>query len=97
MLLLGDGFVAISLLVLAGIVGFFVMAVALLLRIGGFVLRTLFGGPDDERPRRVLPHAAHGLRVCPHRRCGHANRIEARFCARCGRPLRGGNGMDAYA
>ena len=97
MLLLGDGFVAVGLLILAGMVGFFVMAVALALRLGGFMMRTLFGGTDATAPKRSVYLPAGNQHICPHRRCGHLNQRSARFCARCGRPLRGGGGTDAYA
>jgi hypothetical protein len=105
-MLLGDGFVAISLLVLAGIIGFFVMSVALVLRLGGFVLRTLFGSVEDAAPHRAmsgprssraLQRAPRGAVLCPHRRCGHLNPSGARFCGRCGRPLSSDHDMDAYA
>lgn len=97
MLLLGDGFVAVGLLVLAGVIGFFVMSVALALRAGGFVLRALFGSANSEAPPHNAFRVQQGPLVCPHRRCGHLNQRGARFCARCGRSLRGGPDMDAYA
>lgn len=81
-------------LLLLGIVGFFVMAVALAVRFIGFVFRSLFGWPNEAPPE--APRGSGRRRVCPHRRCGHLNPPAARYCARCGRPLRAAYDVDAY-
>ncbi len=55
----------------------------------------IFGACSPERSESPA-RSAHGL-VCPHPRCGHLNRRQARFCARCGRRTRHVAGdVDAY-
>lgn len=73
-------------LVLVG-VGFFGLAVlvlGLIVRSVAAVVRMLCctGGSSVEGP--MPPPEA-----CSHGRCGHVNPPGARFCARCGRALRG--------
>ncbi len=81
-------------LILVGIVGFFAMSVALVVRFLGFVFRAITGAPRGQ----ALPAASAEKRhdACPHPRCGHVNRYGARYCARCGRVLGGHGNVDAY-
>ena len=94
-MLLGDSVIVIVVgLILIGIIGFFVMLVALGVRFIGFVVRAVSGAGRTEPRKRPLS----GKRgdPCPHPRCGHANRPGARYCARCGRSLHQPNTVDAY-
>jgi hypothetical protein len=76
-----------------GIIGFFAMCVVLVVRVLGFLFRGLTGARQPKlAQRRFEPRHE----VCPHPRCGHVNRHEARFCARCGRPLGEHDDVDAY-
>lgn len=80
-----------GLLVLVGFIGFFAMAVVLMLRLVGFVFRSVLGiGPEEPEGEAAEPAA---LR-CPHAGCGRGNPPGARFCGHCGRAL--GGGVDAY-
>jgi len=53
----------------------------LLLKIGGAVIRGLFGSAG-------CAGEAAGWRKCPARDCGHENLPPARYCAQCGVPLK---------
>lgn len=73
-------------LMIAGIIGFVIMFMAVILSVIGAVLRGLaallgLGGGRVEQP------PLNGPRVCAHRQCGHINAAGARFCGRCGQPL----------
>ncbi|MFH1746761.1 MAG: zinc ribbon domain-containing protein [Planctomycetota bacterium] len=86
-------------LILVGIIGFFAMSVALVVRFLGFVFRTLTGASNPRLParqpgRELSADQRHD--TCPHPRCGHVNRYGSRFCARCGRALSGRGKVDAY-
>ncbi len=88
-MLLGDLTVLIwggGLLVL-GIVGFFAVIVAAVAR----VFRWLVTGTRAETCVRTVVE-----NVCDNPRCGHVNRADARFCARCGRRLDSGRGAGGY-
>jgi hypothetical protein len=71
------------------------MAVALVFRFIGFVLRALFGNPLEEQ-EPAAPRNVGRRRVCPHPRCGHVNPSGAQYCGRCGRQLRTTYDVDAY-
>lgn len=45
--------------------------------------RALFQQDSVRRPEFTSP----GPPVCDNRQCGHTNREQARYCARCGGPL----------
>jgi hypothetical protein len=80
---------------LVGLVGFFVMAVVLVLRLIGYVLRALFGHRSiEEKP--AAPRAHMRGRVCLQPGCGHVNASAARYCARCGQRLGALCDVDAY-
>ena len=52
----------------------------LLIKVGGSIVRALFGGSNTTSPpARYI--------VCNRRGCGHENRSGASFCAQCGKPL----------
>lgn len=93
----GITFLWVSGLVVAGIFGFVVMAFVLVGKLVGFVFRTLGGGGQKPTPyrHRPPPRSSQGV-VCPHSRCAHVNMKDARFCARCGRPLRSAYDADLY-
>jgi hypothetical protein len=73
-------------ILLVGFVAFFVLLIAGVLRVIGFCIRGLFGGwwRSTSRSRMKAPRAP---RTCLNRHCGHVNRPDARYCARCGLPL----------
>lgn len=97
---MGDGGIIvlwIGGLVLAGIVGFVVMALVLAGKLVGLLFRSLVGGPAEAASGRRASRARDaGSVVCPQRRCAHVNAWNARFCARCGRPLRRAYDTDLY-
>jgi hypothetical protein len=82
-------------LLLIGFLGFFLVAVTMVFRFIGWVIRRLIG---DDASENVGAGGARGGRrlVCPHPGCGHANRPTALFCGRCGRSLRRAYDVDAY-
>ena len=95
-MLLADSFILIvGALFLIGIIGFFVMSVALVVRFLGFVFRSITG-TGTHRRIAVVSRLDERHEVCPHPRCGNVNRTGARFCARCGRSLGQHNDVDAY-
>ena len=67
-------------LLVLGIVGFFAVMLAAVVR----VFRWIVGSETREESGSlaVVPQ------MCDNPQCGHANRPDARFCARCGRRLR---------
>lgn len=84
-MMLADGgifFVWIGGVLLIGFVGFFAVLLTMVARFFSFLLR---GGRSlvNGTPR-LDPPAPAGQRACPNRRCGHTNRRDARYCARCG-------------
>jgi hypothetical protein len=91
----GDWFIVFLALFAVGLIGFFVMAVVLVLRVLRAAGRALFG-PAHGSAVRPPPLPGADRQVCPHERCGHVNRGMSRFCARCGRPLRRPADIDAY-
>ncbi len=93
----GITFLWVSGLLLAGIFGFVIMAFVLVGKFIGFLFRVLGGGESKRRPvrDRPPPRASKGV-ICPHRRCANVNVKGARFCARCGRPLRSAYDADLY-
>lgn len=98
--MLADGGIVIlwvSGLILAGILGFFFMAVVIVGKVIGFIFRALTGDASERSRPGQAPPPRHTMgRVCPHRRCAHLNPRNARFCARCGRPLRSAYDTDPY-
>lgn len=93
----GITFIWVSGLLLVGIFGFIVMAFVLVGKFVGLVFRVLGGGGPKRTSYRQRPPSrlSRGV-VCPHTRCAHANMKGARFCARCGRPLRSAYDADLY-
>jgi hypothetical protein len=83
-------------LFLVGLLGFFVMCVALVFRFLGWLLRALTGSGARNRRDNLPPSHGRNRLVCAHRGCGHANDPTAFFCGRCGRPLRRTYDVDAY-
>ncbi len=83
-------------LIAAGFIGFVVLALVLIGKLLGAAFRAL-GGPSEPKPSRRMPppRVSQGL-VCPHKRCRHINLRDARFCSRCGRPLRSAYDTDLY-
>lgn len=79
---------------LVGFVGFFVVLLSMLARALGFVWRALIPRRHN-RSGTILESRCVG-QVCPHPRCGHINRAEARYCARCGNPLGDPEDVDSY-
>jgi len=85
----------VGVILLVGFIGFFVVAVVMVVRLIGFVGRVLFGRPSAENEPGQRRRDHHG-RLCPQLRCGHVNAADARYCARCGQPLRVVCDVDAY-
>jgi hypothetical protein len=83
-------------LIAAGFIGFVVLALVLIGKLIGAAFRAL-GGPNAAKATRRMPPSrmSQGL-VCPHKRCRHINLRHARFCSRCGRPLRSAYDTDLY-
>jgi hypothetical protein len=81
---------------LLGVLGFFVMAAALLIRFIGWVFRAAIGGSGAGREARAAQPSAPRHGVCPHPGCGHVNGPTALYCGRCGRPLRRTYDVGAY-
>lgn len=80
------GMVAFVVIVLVG-------AARTLGRICGLLGRLLFGRPRRRAiaaPRRRL------LRACPQAQCGFLNTVDARYCARCGTPLKTARIIEAH-
>jgi ribosomal protein L40E len=80
---MGEMFTAIIffLVILAiATVAFWVWVVAVVARMLGRGVRTVFGGQPD-------PPAPEGSLCCPRDRCRALNPAAARFCRRCGREL----------
>ncbi len=76
-----------GLLLIVGVVGFFVFIVAAIGRGLRAIWRALLGaGPEGrlagERPAGLA-------QICDRPHCGYLNRGDARYCARCGSPLDG--------
>lgn len=65
------------------VIGAFGVLGALLSGVSRFVRRLLNPAARHTRPTPRQP----AVRLCPQSRCGHMNVGEARYCARCGRPL----------
>ncbi|TWT45725.1 hypothetical protein RAS1_21540 [Phycisphaerae bacterium RAS1] len=86
-------FVWTPLLILLGLVGFFVVALLAIVKMLGIVFRGI-GGCGTRLTHAPAPPLSTGLSgvLCPHPRCGQANPRQARYCARCGRPLHGDAG-----
>lgn len=89
-----DIVVWVFLLILIGIVGFFVMSVVLVARFLGFLLRLLTGRSGERVHHPVRSDGPGG--VCSHPRCGHCNPPGARFCRRCGRGFHVEVSADTY-
>jgi len=93
-MILGEAVFWIVGLMLLGIIGFFVMAVALVFRFLAFVFRSLFG---TDNAREVSAAAPRPLpRICEDASCGHVNPPQAQYCGRCGRTLLHPRDVDAY-
>ncbi len=92
---MADAIVSAVVLVLVGMVGLLVMSVALSLKAGSIIVRkiadALHLGRSTGPAARPSPPV-----VCPNPRCGHVNARTAKFCARCGRPMRMTYDVDAY-
>lgn len=93
-MLVADSVIVVVVVLLIGIIGFFVMAVALTLRFMGFVFRAITG--TGRHDARAVPPVAEQSVACPHRLCGHVNPHGAYYCGRCGRILRPHDDVDAY-
>ena len=96
--MLADGgitFVWVGGLMLLGFLGFFVMLVATVGRVLGFIFRLLTGhaGRRDAAASGSAPGAE---RLCRQPRCGHLNPGEARYCGRCGNALGPPDDVDHY-
>lgn len=95
-MLLADGgitFVLIGAVFLVGLA--IVTALRAIFRGVMSVCGLLFGcGCRQRTPEQ--PSTAGGARLCPHPRCGHVNRGEARYCARCGTTLGPMTDVDRY-
>lgn len=88
-------FVWTPLLILLGLVGFFVVAVLAMVKLLGIVFRGASGGSSGRHtPAPPLSTGLSGV-LCPYPRCGQANVRQARYCARCGRPLHGPHDVKA--
>jgi hypothetical protein len=75
-------------LLLLGILGFFAVLLGAVARILRFVLRIgTPGGAGRRTGTAAVPRPP--AVFCENPRCGHTNRIDARFCARCGVRIRG--------
>lgn len=76
---------SLVLIFMFAIIAVAVGVVGLMLKLGGAVVRALFGAPCSAAPT--------GHPVCATRGCGYDNRPGARYCAQCGRRLdTGGRG-----
>ncbi len=75
-------------LLLLGIIGFFAVLLGAVARIFRFVLRIATPCGADRRTGTAAVHRPPAV-VCGNPRCGHTNRVDARFCARCGVRIRG--------
>lgn len=71
-------------------IGATVLAVWLLYKIIGGIIRMIFGGARAVigPGRRAYPDAYAQPVLCRQMRCGALNPSRARFCRRCGQPLR---------
>jgi len=70
---------------IVGVLGFFMMVVVLLAKVGQAVLRAVFG---LGRPPESAALGGPGVpRRCLNTRCRCTNRATARYCGRCGQPL----------
>ncbi|MEW6253415.1 MAG: zinc ribbon domain-containing protein, partial [Planctomycetota bacterium] len=69
---------------LIGFVGFFAVVLALFGRALRALGRALLPAGDDDAGESVRGGRQ---RVCRSPPCGYLNRPDARYCARCGRPL----------
>lgn len=104
MLIAESGVVLMGLLFVLGLIAAIVLgAYALVSLLFGLVRgawRMLAGAPTDDDPARLSPpnrrRPRQYRRACPHDGCGHLNRPEARFCARCGAQLGAPQPVDAY-
>lgn len=78
-----------------GIIGFVIVVFALIVRFIASGIRWLLDDGGNGNARRRVLNGQPGT-LCPRARCGHLNRSEARFCARCGSPLASTQNVDAY-
>jgi hypothetical protein len=80
------------------VVGFFGLLVLVLSAVARMV-RALWRavvGPWSGSDEREREGSSADQRPCSYPRCGHLNRGEARYCARCGRPLESVQDVDRY-
>lgn len=96
MLLADGGFIVwIGGLFILGLIGFTVMAVALVIRFVSFVLRALFGAGEALGGCGGGRAGSPTWKTCSRAGCGHANPRAARYCGRCGSRFRAED-VDAY-
>ncbi len=85
--------IAVALVI--GFIGFFVAVLVMVVRAIQFVLRAAWG--RTRNPGATAPPAeVRAARCCLHPRCGYLSPGDARYCARCGRPLSQDAGVDSY-
>jgi hypothetical protein len=91
--LLADGGIT---LVLIG--GLFLIGAALVTALRALfrAIAWVFGLGCDRRTDARASDPAAPARICSHPRCGHANRGDARYCARCGTALDPSTDVDRY-
>ncbi len=82
------GFVLVPLVMLVGVIAFFVFIATVVFKAiaGGF--RAIFGVGPDAPAEWSQERGICAARNCEEPRCGHSNPPMARFCARCGSRLR---------
>ncbi len=79
-----------GMLLIVGVVGFVFFILAALGRGIRAIWRALL--PTDPDLGMRGGHHAGLARICDRSHCGYLNRADARYCARCGSPLDGGEG-----
>lgn len=91
--MLADAGPVIAIVLLAVIFGGSFLIASLIVKLAQIVTRGLFG-----QPQRRDGGAGEGAAplVCRNKDCRHGNPPGARFCGRCGRPLRLSRGADWY-
>lgn len=90
-MLLGDAIFWAFGLFAVGVIGFFIMAATMIFSALGSLLR-MFVGDRGAGGRAARNRAAN----CTHTTCGHVNPPGARFCGRCGAPIRSDQNWDSY-
>lgn len=86
----------IIVILLVGLLGFFLVLATMVVRFLGWVFRALTGRLGAEERADALPGNPERRVICPHPGCGHTNGPTALYCARCGRPLRRAYDVNGY-